>query len=788
MSNLKISEDLFLEKQELNRFKRFIFDDGFKQNLLMNTQTFGIVSGSRTNDGVQIQPQDSFSVKNVGSGSGLLTINPGRAINKFAEILTLDTAFNLQVPNTGQWYWVKIKYKITNEEVGTCGIDASGNLSGTSTFFEEVLRGQPNFPAKIKFTNSTLGNTQEYEVLDVLSQTSATLNGIFATESNLKYAVVGTFTPGYIAPLADKLIFDYDSVEISLVLESALNTEPVKLTDEEFYLARVQVSGLNVIVEDKRNELFQLKADFYVRDLFNPITSTSPNSSNKIAGVSAIKFDHFTSSRDCNIIYFDWGFLCNNWILDTTNNIITVQSGSGGRFKDTSSFLNGDFDGWRIYSQNGKYSRIISSFTSGTNINLVLDYLDPINFPINKNLSIVPNAEEIEVFLYTQSVELTETKFTYPINNGPESNLYPGAKIKANVYNGNTTKYGIRYRYKTLNSYSEYFTLLDDTLGYYNENQFDNNGDLLVVPVPTRTSYLPSASDYFLTLIEASSSYINTITSLVTGDRFGVDHKTLADATPQLTLTVGTDRQYQMFDDTGSTLNLSSGHSFVILSSINNFSLPCKNGNSFILHFKQRINPSTFKLRIVYNFLNVTTWTPLKEFTSKDFDFIQQSEEGLRFRCTFDGTSWLIDNVNESKFNIKTNFFFASTVGTNVTATGSSWQDIPGAVYTTPNDGISRRYEIIAKTTNEIAGTGFGPEIGAGMRIVNVTTNTQLDFSRWYINEFTTGQYYNLFQTISVLFQGVFAPGTQIKIQGRIEGNVINNMDFTNNKLSIKEL
>ena len=227
MSNLKITEDLFLEKQELNRLKRFLETDGFKQEFLLNTSSFGIVKGYSLPSGSIQVPQDSFLVETAIFPN--VNINPGRSIDKYANITTSDEKISVAVPNTGLWYWIKIKYKKVNYETGIVSIDINGNLTGTGTYFTEILRGQPNFTTKIKFTNSSL-NTLEYDVVDVVSNGSAILNGDFLAESNLKYAVVGAFTPGFVPASEDKLIYEYDNIEISVISESSFPNKPFNST------------------------------------------------------------------------------------------------------------------------------------------------------------------------------------------------------------------------------------------------------------------------------------------------------------------------------------------------------------------------------------------------------------------------------------------------------------------------------------------------------------------------------------------------------------------------------
>jgi len=613
MSKLKVSTNEFLEKQELNRLMRFLDEDSDKEIIKREALNYGLVKNTSDN---------TFTNGLIGVGSNPVDINFGYIKNETLFAIDNDGLFikkakttNIPIPNDGNWYWVKVAHAYSPIEEGTLSVNTVGLVNGTNTKFTEVLRGRPNFPSRIKFYNSS-NNLQEYEVASVNSDTSIIVSSAtgFVAESNLQYSVIGTFTPGIIPPSLDKEIFQYDDSTFSLVPEITFNTKPAYISGKEFFLARVRVAGGGIMeVQDKREEVFKLKADYLIEDLFNPIT-------NQLAGVTAIKFDHIHSTRDKNIIHFEWAFQADNWVIDTNTNIVTVLGGSGGRFKDPTFFTNNDFDGWRIYKKNGSFSRINSSVKSGSNINLSLDYLNPDDFIAGYPLVITPNAEEIEISLTTSSINLAAEKFVFPINRGNAGQLGIGGKIPALTF-GATANYGLTYRYKTLNNYSDTQVLLDDSLGYYNESKFDGNGDLIVSPIPTRTAYAPSLSTYFLTLTEPTNSYFNTINTVVTGDLYGIDSVILNNAFPLNVLYIGTNREYQHF--IGSSLTLTADLFIILKSTLLDNITPIKNGNHFFLHFKQKINLATFKLRIVSDFISPISYTLLKEFTADDSAFFK---------------------------------------------------------------------------------------------------------------------------------------------------------------------
>ena len=150
MSRVKFSTGLFLEKAELERFNKFIQDDGFIKYFLSNSTQFGLIKNKEDR---------SFENGKVTEGTSL-------AIN-VAEITAFDingnfiynpAISNLEVPSEDDWYWLKIKYIQSNNELGLYSIDTSGNLVCTSGDGEllTILRGQPNFPSRVKLIDSIL--------------------------------------------------------------------------------------------------------------------------------------------------------------------------------------------------------------------------------------------------------------------------------------------------------------------------------------------------------------------------------------------------------------------------------------------------------------------------------------------------------------------------------------------------------------------------------------------------------------------------------------------------------
>lgn len=640
MAKLKISEDLFLEKQELNRLVKFLEFDGYKQEFLLNTTTFGIVKGYNLPSALNTLPKDSFLVDNIGAASNTVNIRTGRAINNKAEIITLDSNYTLQIPANGLWYWIKISYRKVNYEVGTIDIDANGNMSGFGTFFTEVLRGQPNFTTKIKFLNSTLNNL-EYDVVDVVGDTSAILSGDFLAESGLQYVVVGTFTPGFVPLNADKNIYEYDNVNISIVSEtpSTPGVPPGKIDNEEFYLARVRTSGLNVEIQDKRLEFWQTRAEYEIHliDRF----------SNTIIGVESVKWDIEFTPRDRNEVNIAWGYRSTNWSVDTTQNVVTINSGVGGILKenDLSQFINGSFDGWRLYTKSGKYNRVVSSTKTGTQLNLKLDYLDFNEFDVTDEIHIVPDVEEIEIKAsYDIRIhKIIEESFVFPI-------YFSTGKFYLRIYDSKLPyDYNLLYRYKVVREYTDWQVFPNDPVGYYDETSFDDYG--IIKPNVIDRNQVPyngSLTNGFVTITPNPKNFNVVLGSLITGDLFGLDHKTVTNANPIIDLIVGQDRQMQVLSFTGLTL---ANDIFINLNKTRVDATPCINGNRFIIQLEGNLTLNSRNLRIVTDYVNNTTYTSIRDILQIDVNFIKQNQRlqrsGLVLIFTYDGTDWWCSISNE---------------------------------------------------------------------------------------------------------------------------------------------
>ena len=148
MSKLKLSPNLFLEVNELSRLVKFLSDDGYKLIFKNLFSSFGIARG---------QNSDYFKVSYKEGSDNVIVVNSGIAIDENVNIIVLKNNKEIELPSIVEYnkkYWVVISHATTNDEEGTVSVSEIGNLRGNGTSFLSVLRGQPNFPTKIKFTSS----------------------------------------------------------------------------------------------------------------------------------------------------------------------------------------------------------------------------------------------------------------------------------------------------------------------------------------------------------------------------------------------------------------------------------------------------------------------------------------------------------------------------------------------------------------------------------------------------------------------------------------------------------
>lgn len=362
--------------------------------------SFGVVKNTKIDVNF-----DNFKISQGASLNGEPTIIVGKGYavgydsgSKEIEVIKNEWVNPIIFPQDGKYYWVKIEPQVDTLEKGVCSIDVNGNLVGVGTEFTRILRGQPNFPQVIRFyrldktdnytkIQSAL-NPLEYTVAQVIDDQNVILQGSFNNENSLYYEVVGTFTPGYIVPNTDKGIYRKNGCKISLVQETSPTSAPNKpnhIVDKEFFIYRIKYENGQMKIEDFRNEIFKLDSEFDIEYISNlPI----PN-----IGLTKVEFSQ-GSVKEVNNATVEWGFFSDSYDIFPGNGKITLLNGSGGKFKTSNDFQNGNFDGFRLYvldyikndlnddyySSFEKIYKIRSSQKNGTAIDLILDNFSPLDF------------------------------------------------------------------------------------------------------------------------------------------------------------------------------------------------------------------------------------------------------------------------------------------------------------------------------------------------------------------------------------------------------------------------
>jgi len=493
MSYVKFNPNLFLEVAELNRFKKFLDDEGFRRLVLLNTKTFGIFPG-----------ENNFKVEEGSTVGTIKLANTSYALDSEGKLIVKKPIDNINVP-AGTWYWVIVKHEYEIFEEGTVSIATDGTLTGTNTKFLEVLRGQPNFPAKIKFWKSkTVAalNNGDYEVLYVGADDSATLQGVFSNESNLYYSVVGTFTPGFSIPAGYKNIFQYDGcIDWDAVaggfVDAGTGSDPTpySLGANEYVVAAIKSDAVTVEIRDyRRDNPYQTKADYDLRKVLS--------NTNYAIGITEIMYSHYNSGSSNSLVKMEWAFKGTAFSLVPQDRQIVITLGSGGKLKSVSDHQDNYFDGWRVYSEgSGKPMKVLTSLrgVGGTTIILNMDDYDYTKLAAADYVLVVPDADEIEIKCVAATSGFDDYpnstfNFKFPIN---RDYGYCPLPIIINPY----IDYYFYYRNITNGEYSsvnnDWMILPPDAAyGYYAEDQHNYKGDLIGSPV--RTNYTTSGGKIHL--------------------------------------------------------------------------------------------------------------------------------------------------------------------------------------------------------------------------------------------------------------------------------------------------
>ena len=461
MSKLKLVDDLFLEKAELGRLIGFLTEDGYEKDLLHTAEKFGVVRNRF------LDPENKWLRLDTSNTLGVAKLNAGFAIDKNHKRISLPEDITIPIPQDGKWYWLRIEHHYITTEKGTVSIGGSNNglMTGINTKFTEILRGQPNFPAKIRFANSVNYNL-EYEILEVIDDYNALVQGVFENlEKDMNYIVIGTFTPGYYPPEEDKEIFMYDYLNFAVLPEGDNGEQPSATANEQFLICRVKNDSGTLEIQDKRHT-----CQFKTRDesLLNQVSRKM----NPLIGIEYVKKYNYNN----DIFYtvgFDWKFNIDNQNLNTTSMLTTITAGKGGAYKSIENFKQGDFDGWRYYYENGEFSTVITSVKNSDNTITLL--LDSVKIESGIGICVCPNADEIGI-IFNFEIEVNNPylrDFQYfPINKP-----YPTATFSESQLSKLNQFCDVKWFVKSSQETSNVFEFNESE--YYTEKAYDEKGKLV---------------------------------------------------------------------------------------------------------------------------------------------------------------------------------------------------------------------------------------------------------------------------------------------------------------------
>lgn len=641
MSNIKISSNLFLGEPELNRMVKFLDTEGFRKNILDNSSTFGLIRNDIDINFSNAKVSPDADVIIGGNTFKTIQYNQIKGVDKDGLFIFKEAVRQLPIPDDGLWHWLRIKHEYTHNEKGNWTLSADGILTGTGGELTKILRGQPNFPSRVRFTNAQL-NYLDYDILEVIDDNNCVLNGVsFQAEANLKLSVVGTFNYGSPLNPNNREIFNYDSCFVELVTEplETPNSAPSTnfVTNKTFYIARIKVINGQVVVQDKRTEFWETKASYQNK----AITKLE----NPLVGIEAIKYNHEFTSGDKNIVELAWSFRSANWSINSSTNTLTISTGLGGIYKSVNNFQNGDFDGWRLYAPDGTYSIVSSSVLNGNAIDLKLNVLDVDHFSNDGGntylttqgayVVVTPDAEEIEMIFkpnLSSNIETQTQRFNFPINEKI-------GRCDVLVYLDPSCTYVVKYRYKNGAEYTGEELIPSDVLnGYYKESSFDQKGNLLVPAQTTRVTYTKNETTGFITLNLSPNAYKHFVFKVDKGDLIGVNKMTNVSSITQIDLIVGQSLNYLLFE---GSINLTS-NLYIVINSQNQV-----NGNRFTIHFNcNSINLNGFKIFIASS-TSGGIGSPLKTIEQGDVYQMKNIDNGIVFNCICDGNFWYVSQNYE---------------------------------------------------------------------------------------------------------------------------------------------
>ena len=267
MSNIKVSRNVFLEKEELNRFIKFINDDSVKALIGNSIRSGGIVPDSGVDLGADFKLEIGSDYKHIKIAKTSTAYDTlGKRIYYEYQSNT-DIAVPFTTSSTKDT-WVSLEYATTAIEKGVVGLASNGALTGIDTLFTDVFRGVSTLvPNKIRIysrakvatggTGYSYTLVGTYEVVQVIDDTSIIINSTTALSAgDYVFSVVGAFSPGTYDDSREEEIYEYDN--FNLIFS---DTDPTSsLTANQYILAKVTIddSGTSQTITDLRTDVFSL--------------------------------------------------------------------------------------------------------------------------------------------------------------------------------------------------------------------------------------------------------------------------------------------------------------------------------------------------------------------------------------------------------------------------------------------------------------------------------------------------------------------------------------------------
>ena len=486
MSYLKYSSNLFLGKQELERWWEFTVDEGYKGVFQKAIKKYGFL---------KIANQSFEDLKVVpGTQTDRVTIQPGTILDSNVDLITVREQLEdyFTIPNDGNTYYIVASYNTSNDEEGLVYVDNVGRITGVGTEFTKVLRGGPYHASVIEFSDAAL-NVGEFLVAEVVSDTFARLNIPSTTtiENDLKYRVVGTFSPGIAPPNDDKYPFNYNSYRIEL---TSAKPNSSQLGNTHFVLASVVNNLGNVEIVDERKDFsLELAQSTAVVDLSN----------HPFLGVEKATPTGEYSDLGGSFVNIGWGFRSSqgNWVYNAATNTVSINAGQGGIWNTIGGITNNLLDGWRIYFDNGRHTNIITTSNLHSQISFKVE---DTSIAVDGDIVIAPPADFVLLRLSKQTTSVSDQQvlnqtFLFPNFLGTGKIFVPYVDDLVVSGFGEFTTVDAKFISGSSGQGTEYFRINNGS--FLSEFNFDNNG------VQTSNSFFTIVSNGGFRLNENNDAY-----------------------------------------------------------------------------------------------------------------------------------------------------------------------------------------------------------------------------------------------------------------------------------------